>query len=108
MDYEIYNILVINKTNQDILLDSLKNSKNIVVVDENGSEFNAMTIELNEEDLIVPQQSSKFLDIKFARSYVSNLETKAIKFKKIIKNYEEYKQNINGYADCIEINVDLK
>lgn len=108
MDYEIYNILVINKTNQDILLDSLKNSKNIAVVDENGSEFNAMTIELNEEDLIVPQQSSKFLDIKFARSYVSNLETKAIKFKKIIKNYEEYKQNIDSYTDCIEMNVDLK
>lgn len=108
MDYEIYNILVVNNSQQDILLDTILDNDNIVVLDANGSEFNAMSIELNDEDLVVKKQSSKFLDIKFARSYVSNTETKKMKFKKIVKDYEKYLQDKDNYTDFVQINVDLK
>ena len=36
------------------------------------------------------------------------METKKMKFKRIIKNYDQYIQNKDSYTDFIGINVDLK
>ena len=108
MDYEIYHISVRNNSEQSILLDTLLDENNLVVVDEKQNEFNAMLIELNEEDLVVEKQSSEFIDIKFSRNYTSGVDTEKMKFKKIVKNYEQYKQDKNTYQDFVEINVEFK
>lgn len=108
MDYEIYHILVANNSEQDILLDSSLDDDTVVVVDENGNEFNAMLMELTQDDLIIEKGSSKNIDIKFSRSYVSNIEVQRMKFKKVIKNYEQFMQNVNTYEDFVEIKIDLK
>lgn len=107
MDYEIYHVLVVNNSDNNILLDSTADEDNVVVLDEKGNEFNAMLMELNQEDMFVEKGSSKYIDIKFARSYVSNIEVVKMKFKKVIKNYEQFVQDENAYQDFVEIKIDL-
>lgn len=108
IDYEIYHILVVNSSEQNILLDTISKGDTIVVVDEKGNEFDAMTVEFNEEDLIIEKGESEFLDIKFARSYVSNIQTEEIKFKNIVKNYDDYAENRGIYKDFTQIDIELK
>ena len=108
MDYETYHFIVINKSESDILLDTTYEDDTVVVVDENGNEFNSMLMELNEDDMLVQKGSTKTLEVKFVRSYISNVKANYIKFKKIIKNYEEYIQNKNNYKDFLEIKIDFK
>lgn len=108
MDYEIYHVLVVNNSDNNILLDSTADEENVVVLDENGNEFNAMLMELNQDDMFVEKGSSKYIDIKFARSYISDIEVVKMKFKKVIKNYEQFVQDENAYKDFVEIKIDLK
>lgn len=107
MDYEIYQINVANFSDNDILLDSLTTDDTIFVKDEKQVSFNAMTIELNQEELVVEKESSKNFEIKIARSYTSSLDVEKIIFSKVIKNYEQYKENIQEYQDYIKIEVDF-
>lgn len=107
MDYEVYQINVANFSDNDILLDTVTTDDTIYVKDEKQISFNAMIIELNQENLVVEKKSSKNFEIKIARSYTSGVDEEKMIFKKVVKNYGQYKENPEEYQDYVEIEVDL-
>lgn len=95
MDYEVYNFEIQNKTDNDILLDSLENSKSIYLVDENGKAHYAYSNELYNYMLKVENRTSINLKIKFTNSYVTGRRISEINFSDVILNIEDYTNRSN-------------
>lgn len=106
MDYEIYNIEIKNNSNKTILLDSKEKTNTMFVTDDNNNKYVSYNYEISDIDLLVNQNSSKNIRIKFSKAYNSNLKTTKIVFSDIITDYNIYKDNKNNIQRAkVEIDV---
>lgn len=109
IDYEIYNLSVENKTENDILLDSREKTDCIYLKDSKDVEYPSYSHELIDSSLIVRSGGNSNLSVKFTNSYVESRTIKILGFSDIILNYYEYR-NISDkkqYMDRLKIEVDL-
>lgn len=94
MDYETYTIKVTNKSESEIILDTMSNTKTLYLRDENGKKYSACTNELTESMLQIEAGHSKTITIKFYSKYVATKKIEAIIFSDLIirKEGEEIKE----------------
>ena len=90
MDYEEYNISIINNSENIILLDPLKSTKSIFIKDNNNVKYYAYTNEILESFLKVESGKRSQLSIKFARSYSETRTIQEMSFSNLIFNYDKY------------------
>lgn len=103
-DYEVFDIVIKNNTDNKILLDTRENTKQTYLVDNIGNKFEALLYENNEKDLLINPKQMKKVQIKFNVVERENLKIKSINFDNIVLNYEEYKsKNENKKVDIIEV-----
>lgn len=107
MNYEIYSFDVKNKTENDILLDTVSESDSVYITDENGFNYEAFMFECLEEDLVVKAGEEKNIKIKFSNNYNDGNEMKEIAFNKIVKYYDSYKRN-DEYIDFLKLKISLR
>lgn len=96
MDYETYEIEVQNKTQETILLDNLKYTDKIYVLDSNGKRFPWNNYEYSETELTVRSGLKQKIEIKFNKQYSPKNKTKNIVFENIVQGDK-----------LININVDI-
>ena len=103
-DYEVFDIVIKNKTDNKILLDTRENTKETYLVDNIGNKFEALLYENNENDLLINPNQMKKVQIKFNVVERENLEIRSINFDNIVLNYEQYKaKNENKKVGRIEV-----
>lgn len=93
MDYEIYQIQIVNNSNNTVLVDSKEKNDTVCLLDDNNLKYFSNISEINNNRLIIKPDFAVVLDLKFNKIYNSGRIAKSIQFLDIIKNYEEY---ING------------
>lgn len=93
-DYQIFDVIVTNNTNNKILLDTRERTNQTYLTDINDVEFEAVLYNNNEQDLLVDANQTKKVQIKFNVVERDDLELKSINFENILLNYEQYKLNI--------------
>lgn len=84
MDYEIYDIEVINKTDDTIMIDDLQSTRNIYLEDNDGKKYYWYNYEKLEEEITVKKGYKQEIDIKFKKTYNTNNEIEKIVFSNII------------------------
>lgn len=90
-DYQIFDIIIRNDSNNTIILDTRENTKGTYAVDSNGIKYEAVLYENNINDLIIEPNQVKKIQIKFNIVNRDDLEIKNINFDNIVLNYEQYK-----------------
>lgn len=109
MDYEIYDIQIMNNSENDILLDTKNDSKTIYLENSNGGKYYAYTNEIIDNEFIVRKGKSKNLKIKFSKSFSSNNNIKYLNFSDFILNYNDYEEyeNKEDYEDRYQFIVSI-
>lgn len=107
MDYETYHLSISNYSENDILLSPTNSNEFIYLIDESENNIDAMLFELTEDDLMVASGETKSIDIRFSRSYSTELEVNRINFDNIIKNYGEFLNLGDEYKDTTKISIEL-
>ena len=92
-DYEIFEIIVKNNTNNKILIDTRKEKGTIYLTDNKGNKFYALLNENSESDLLIDSNKIKNIKIKFNIVQREEMKVKSINFNDIVTNYEG---NISG------------
>lgn len=105
IDYEIYKFEFQNNTQNTVLLDTLKNSKSIYILDRNGIKYGSFATEVASSLFELPMYTTKSFSIKFNKRYNPVDETKKIVFSDIILNYEQYKEQNTNERESIEIKL---
>lgn len=91
MDYETYDIEVKNTSGNIILLDTKKSTKTIYLQDTNGVKYQSYNNEILANNLIVDNNRTNKLTIKFANAYSSTRRINKMVFSNIVPNYNEFK-----------------
>ena len=94
MDYETYTVKVTNKSNSEVVLDSLYNPETIYIEDSRGVKYPSYTNELSEALMTIGKGYTKELNIKFYSSYISSKRIKQIVFSDFQKNGNRIKFNV--------------
>ena len=84
-EYEEYKIEVENKTNNQIMIDGMKNTKSTYLLGKENVKYYALIHENTEDDLSVPAKVKKTITIKFNKSLTkSNVNENGIVFSNIV------------------------
>ena len=103
-DYQGFDIIITNNTNDKILLDTREHTNETYLTDINGTEFEALLYNNNEQDLLIDANQTKKIQIKFNVVERDDLELKSMNFKNIVLNYQQYKlNNEERKVDSIEV-----
>ena len=94
MDYEIYEIQVLNNSSKQIRLDNLQNTDSVFLEDENKQEHYWFSHEILEEDITIRKAQGKELEIKFNKVYIPKKQAIKMVFSKIILNNKTSKFEI--------------
>lgn len=94
MNYEIYEIKIVNNTSSRIMLDSLEETNTIFLEDESGQKYYCSKTEVLEEDLSVGMAQGKTIELKFSREYKPNKKVQTLKFSNIIINNKKLEIDI--------------
>lgn len=105
IDYEIYKLEFQNNTENTILLDTLKSSKSIYLLDNNDIKYGSFTTEIAGSLFELPMYGMKNLSIKFNKKYEPINDTKKLGFSDIILNYEKYKEQNTQEREKIELDL---
>lgn len=95
MDYETYEIEVENRTQKTILLDNLKYTDKIYVLDNNEKKYFWNNYEYLETELTVRSGLKQKIEIKFNKQYSPNNKTKNMVFENIIQGDKLLNINID-------------
>lgn len=105
MDYETYILKIKNNTQNDIILDSKKNTRTVYLKDKNDQNYVAFLNELSIDDLTIKSGMTQTVEIKFNKAYNPQNVTKSINFTSIVLNYQEYLNNENKQFEQIEVEI---
>ena len=103
-DYEIFDIVIKNNTDNKILLDSKENIKTIYVSDNINNKYEAVLSENKDKDLIFDRNETKNISIKFNIIRRENMKIKNMGFSDIVTNYEEYMSN-NEDKNVVDLEI---
>lgn len=87
IDYEIYNLKINNKSDENILLDDLKNEGTIYLKDSNDIKYDALNYKLNSNDMVINKGINKNIEVTFSNGYITNRKYKNLVFSELILNY---------------------
>lgn len=109
MDYEIYDIEIINDSENDIILDTKSSTKSTYLEDSKGAKFYAYTNENNYNEFIVRKGQARKVRIKFSNNYSSTRKIEHLVFSDFILNYNEYEQleNKEEYTEIYKFIVNI-
>lgn len=108
INYAVYKIKIKNITDNDMLLDNLSsNYNNIKLIGSNDASYKLSNSNLSISKFKISSNENKYIELKFVKSYGSDVYGKSIQFGKAIKNYSEYKKEKENYNDFIEIKINL-
>ncbi len=108
IDYEIYNISVINNNSTTICLSNNRNEKDVILIDKEDNEHNSSVFEVDSSKLIIEPNDESNFDIKFGIAYKYDNGGETIQFKNVCMDYEEYQKTTdkdNFKKVEIEINM---
>lgn len=109
INYVIYTIKIKNITDKDMLLDNLTSTtNNIKLIGSNNANYRLSNKNLSISRLKIAPNENKNVELKFIKDYGSDVYGKAIQFGKIIKNYDEYKNEKEKYNNFGELKIKLK
>ena len=91
MDYTKVNIIVTNKTRNEILLDNMKYNT-VKLYDANNIDYDIDASSVNVDELRVLPNESKKVSLDFYCTYRESLELKSLEFKDVILDYIRYDQ----------------
>ena len=101
VDYEIYKFKFENNTENTVMIDTLKTSKSIYLLDRNDIKYSSFNNEIASSLLQLSKYTTKTVSIKFNKRY----ETKKVIFSDIILNYEQFKEQNTNEREKIEIKL---
>lgn len=109
MEYEIYNIEVINNSDKDILLDTRETNKTLNIIGKNKTKYSSFINELAEDILITKAKTTKKISIKFNKYYKPESVIESMIFSDIVTDYQKYKsmQGSSEYNDKLSISIDI-
>lgn len=107
IDYEIYTLTIKNSSDKDILLDSKENTETVYVSDKNDYQYEALMYEVLDEDLLIHTQEEKEIKIKFSNNYNEGINMRKLVFSKIIKDYNNYINDKEGYDNYIKLEIEM-
>lgn len=108
-NYEVYNLIIRNRSDKTIALTNEKNGKDICIVDENNVEYQALLNDTSIDQLELRSAFEKNIDIKFNKIYDNYKVIKKIKLKNVIMDYERYLQNNKDESEeTTEIEINIK
>ena len=84
MDYEEYDIKVVNNTQATILLDDMRSTDNIYVQDDNKEKYFWYNNEVIESDIKIRRGYEQEISIKINKGYNTSNKTKKIVFENIV------------------------
>lgn len=89
MDYEVYDISVVNNTQKVINLDDLQKSNKVYIEDINEKKYYWYSHEILEEDITINKGFKQELSIKFNKPYKANEDPIKMVFSNIILDNKE-------------------
>lgn len=89
IDYEIYTIKITNNTENEILIANQNDVNNINLTDENDVKYSSYIDELATEILVVQQNGTKTINIKFNKTFNTDRKIKYMNFN-VIMDYNAY------------------
>lgn len=108
-DYEIYNITIENKSENNILLDSLESTRNVYLNGSEGATYSAYLYEISDNNFEINKNYKHTLNIKFNKQYTTKANATSIVFSDIVLNSIEYKNSKNKkeYTNRTNIQVNF-
>ncbi|MCI8641740.1 MAG: hypothetical protein HFJ59_07770 [Clostridia bacterium] len=108
MDYEIYNLVIINNTEKAIFLGDCNNSKSIYLLDSNDMKYYFYGNEIAQNQLIISSNNKTNINIKFSNSFSSSRKIKRLVFSEVIFDYNHYyrMENKEDYEEKYKLSVD--
>lgn len=108
MDYEIYNLSVINNTENSIFLGDCNNSKSIYLLDNNDMKYYFYGNEIAQNQLIITSNNKTNIKIKFSNSFSSSRKIKKLMFSEVIFDYNQYyrMENKEDYEGIYKLGID--
>ena len=106
LENERYVIEVTNKTEKEILLDSMNNvSSNVLLILQSGSAVGVNKYSVNLIDMLVHSKSTKEIILEFRNSFGTNYTGAKLKFKDIILDRFKYIEDKKNYQDRKSISI---
>ena len=104
INYTILNFTVKNNTGKTICLDAKEDTEATYIYDKNKVEYLSLINENTTESLMVRNQSTKTVNIKFSKMYNQARVLAGITFQDIVLNYDDYTSN---QAEKENISIDI-
>lgn len=102
-DYEEYEVKIENKTESQVILDTLNSTKTIYIQDENGINYYSRSHELFSGLLKINSGAMSKINIKFSKTYSTDRQTKALVFSDVIFNNNT--SSTNKESQIISVNL---
>ena len=108
MNYETYNITIKNNTEKTVLLNDGKTTKNIYLLDNNDIKYTSLVNELATSILMINPKYTKTFNLKFNKTYNTNIKITNMKIDDIYLDKEKYDLNPNDVnLEKTNIAIDL-
>lgn len=108
ISYEEYDLNITNKTYNTILLNNLENTESIKLISSAGVKYSAYTSKLFLKDLIINSNETQKITIRFKKQFSSENKSSKIMINGIIKDYDVYMENEQGYKDTTNITIKVE
>ena len=108
LEYEIYTLEVTNKTENEILLDSLEDSSNnIKLISNKNIEYKVNESKLDSIKLTIQGNKTKKIQLEFIKFYDLNTKNDKIELGDIILDVKEYRKQEDDYQNRGKITISL-
>lgn len=105
MDFEKYTIKVDNNSDSDILLDTKQNAETMYILDSKNVQYSSYNHELTKADLLISDNHSKIITIKYYSAYNSGKKIQKLVFSNVIMNYTPAMMMKDSKFGTIEVNI---
>ena len=108
MDYEIYNLSIINDTEHAIFLGDCNNTEAIYLLDSYEMKYDFYGNEIAQNKLIISSNNKTNLSIKFSNVFSSTRKIEKLIFSEVIFNYNQYyrMENKEDYEGIYKFIID--
>ncbi len=107
IDYTILNITVKNNTGKTICIDAKEDVSSTYIYDSNNVEYTSFINENPMTELIMRDQETKTINIKFNKIYNQSRILTGIRFEDIVLNYDDYTSN-QAEKENISVDINIK
>ena len=99
MDCEIYNVTILNNTENTICLANVNNTQDIYLVDSDGIKYNIYNHELLQSKMTIKSNYKEDINLKFYSSYIREKELEGMVFSNVYLDYKNQEEITKIYVD---------